>query len=164
MLATLLTTEYYVNQQSQVDITQALQSANADSVVAYDAQVNLNQAFQSVNINSTILYPPSIQAKQGLNAEGFIKISADCVLTQSAQTVQSTAFYYDVAINANMMQPLQGVMIDAQVSVVTNAIYLEQPRQYMSCTAISAVITAQTASRVYDRAWILRRVRNKGAR
>ena len=62
------------------------------------------------------------------------------------------------------MQPLQGVMTDAQVSVATEAIYLEQPRQYMSCTAISAVITAQTASRVYDRAWILRRVRNKGAR
>ena len=83
-------------------------------------------------------------------------ISADCVLTQSAQTLQSTAFYYDVAINANMMQPLQGVMIDAQVSVVTEAIYLEQPRQYMSCTAISAVITAQTARQLNNRGWILK--------
>ena len=62
----------------------------------------------------------------------------------------------------NMMQPLQGVMIDAQVSVVTEAIYLEQPRQYMSCTAISAVITAQTTRQLNNRGWILRAVRNKG--
>lgn len=63
-----------------------------------------------------------------------------------------------------MMQPLQGVMIDAQISVAVDAIYLEQPKQYMSCTAISAVITAQSARRLNDRAWILRAVRNKGER
>ena len=146
------------------DAVQAIQSITADVFVLIEASVVVQQSLQTVSVSGIVQYPSALQAKQGLNVEGFIKISADCVLTQSAQTVQSTAFYYDVAINANMMQPLQGVMIDAQVSVVTNAIYLEQPRQYMSCTAISAVITAQTASRVYDRAWILRRVRNKGAR
>ena len=146
------------------DAVQAIQSITADVFVLIEASVVVQQSLQTVSVSGIVQYPSALQAKQGLNVEGFIKISADCVLTQSAQTVQSTAFYYDVAINANMMQPLQGVMIDAQVSVVTNAIYLEQPKQYMSCTAISAVITAQTASRVYDRAWILRRVRNKGAR
>ncbi|HNN29279.1 MAG TPA: hypothetical protein PKL36_09555 [Agitococcus sp.] len=146
------------------DAVQAIQSITADVFVLIEASVVVQQSLQTVSVSGIVQYPSALQAKQGLNVEGFIKISADCVLTQSAQTVQSTAFYYDVAINANMMQPLQGVMIDAQVSVATEAIYLEQPKQYMSCTAISAVITAQAASRVYDRAWILRRVRNKGAR
>lgn len=146
------------------DAVQAIQSITADVFVLIEASVVVQQSLQAVSVSGIVQYPSALQAKQGLNVEGFIKISADCVLTQSAQTVQSTAFYYDVAINANMMQPLQGVMIDAQISVAVDAIYLEQPKQYMSCTAISAVITAQTASRVYDRAWILRRVRNKGAR
>lgn len=146
------------------DAVQAIQSITADVFVLIEASVVVQQSLQAVSVSGTAQYPSALQAKQGLNVEGFIKISADCVLTQSAQTVQSTAFYYDVAINANMMQPLQGVMIDAQVSVVTNAIYLEQPRQYMSCTAISAVITAQTARQLNNRGWILRAVRNKGAR
>jgi len=146
------------------DAVQAIQSITADVFVLIEASAVIQQSLQANSVSGIVQYPSALQAKQGLNVEGFIKISADCVLTQSAQTVQSTAFYYDVAINANMMQPLQGVMIDAQVSVATEAIYLEQPKQYMSCTAISAVITAQAASRVYDRAWILRRVRNKGAR
>ncbi|HNH44702.1 MAG TPA: hypothetical protein PK633_11525 [Agitococcus sp.] len=146
------------------DAVQAIQSITADVFVLIEASVVVQQSLQTVSVSGIVQYPSALQAKQGLNVEGFIKISADCVLTQSAQTVQSTAFYYDIAINASVMQPLQGVMIDAQVSVATEAIYLEQPKQYMSCTAISAVITAQTASRVYDRAWILRRVRNKGAR
>jgi len=146
------------------DAVQAIQSITADVFVLIEASAVIQQSLQTVSVSGIVQYPSALQAKQGLNVEGFIKISADCVLTQSAQTVQSTAFYYDVAINANMMQPLQGVMIDAQVSVATEAIYLEQPKQYMSCTAISAVITARAASRVYDRAWILRRVRNKGAR
>lgn len=146
------------------DAVQAIQSITADVFVLIEASVVVQQSLQAVSVSGTAQYPSALQAKQGLNVEGFIKISADCVLTQSAQTVQSTAFYYDVAINANMMQPLQGVMIDAQVSVVTEAIYLEQPRQYMSCTAISAVITAQTARQLNNRGWILRAVRNKGAR
>ena len=146
------------------DAVQAIQSITADVFVLIEASVVVQQSLQTVSVSGIVQYPSALQAKQGLNVEGFIKISADCVLTQSAQTVQSTAFYYDIAIHASVMQPLQGVMIDAQVSVATEAIYLEQPKQYMSCTAISAVITAQTASRVYDRAWILRRVRNKGAR
>ena len=146
------------------DAVQAIQSITADVFVLIEASAVIQQSLQTVSVSGIVQYPSALQAKQGLNVEGFIKISADCVLTQSAQTVQSTAFYYDVAINANMMQPLQGVMTDAQVSVATDAVYLEQQKQYMSCTAISAVITAQTAIRVYDRAWILRRVRNKGAR
>ena len=146
------------------DAVQAIQSITADVFVLIEASAVIQQSLQTVSVSGIVQYPSALQAKQGLNVEGFIKISADCVLTQSAQTVQSTAFYYDIAINASVMQPLQGVMTDAQVSVATEAIYLEQPKQYMSCTAISAVITAQAASRVYDRAWILRRVRNKGAR
>lgn len=146
------------------DAVQAIQSITADVFVLIETSAVIQQSLQAVSVSGIVQYPSALQAKQGLNVEGFIKISADCVLTQSAQTVQSTAFYYDVAINANMMQPLQGVMIDAQVSVVTNAIYLEQPRQYMSCTAISAVITAQTARQLNNRGWILRAVRNKGAR
>ena len=146
------------------DAVQAIQSITADVFVLIEASAVIQQSLQTVSVSGIVQYPSALQAKQGLNVEGFIKISADCVLTQSAQTVQSTAFYYDVAINANMMQPLQGVMIDAQVSVVTEAIYLEQPRQYMSCTAISAVITAQTARQLNNRGWILRAVRNKGAR
>lgn len=146
------------------DAVQAIQSITADVFVLIETSAVIQQSLQTVSVSGIVQYPSALQAKQGLNVEGFIKISADCVLTQSAQTVQSTAFYYDVAINANMMQPLQGVMIDAQVSVVTNAIYLEQPRQYMSCTAISAVITAQTARQLNNRGWILRAVRNKGAR
>ena len=146
------------------DAVQAIQSITADVFVLIEASAVIQQSLQAISVSGIVQYPSALQAKQGLNVEGFIKICADCVLTQSAQTVQSTAFYYDIAINASVMQPLQGVMIDAQVSVATEAIYLEQPKQYMSCTAISAVITAQTASRVYDRAWILRRVRNKGAR
>ena len=146
------------------DAVQAIQSITADVFVLIEASAVIQQSLQTVSVGGIVQYPSALQAKQGLNVEGFIKISADCVLTQSAQTVQSTAFYYDVAINANMIQPLQGVMIDAQVSVVTNAIYLEQPRQYMSCTAISAVITAQTARQLNNRGWILRAVRNKGAR
>lgn len=146
------------------DAVQAIQSITADVFVLIEASAVIQQSLQTVSVSGIVQYPSALQAKQGLNVEGFIKISADCVLTQSAQTVQSTAFYYDVAINANMMQPLQGVMIDAQVSVVTEAIYLEQPRQYMSCTAISAVITAQTARQLNNRGWILRAGRNKGAR
>lgn len=146
------------------DAVQAIQSITADVFVLIEASVVVQQSLQAVSVSGIVQYPSALQAKQGLNVEGFIKISADCVLTQSAQTVQSTAFYYDVAINANMMQPLQGVMIDAQISVAVDAIYLEQPKQYMSCTAISAVITAQSARRLNDRAWILRAVRNKGER
>lgn len=146
------------------DAVQAIQSITADVFVLIEASVVVQQSLQAVSVSGTAQYPSALQAKQGLNVEGFIKISADCVLTQSAQTVQSTAFYYDVAINANMMQPLQGVIIDAQVSVVTDAVYLEQPRQYMSCTAISTVITAQTARQLNNRGWILRAVRNKGSR
>ena len=146
------------------DAVQAIQSITADVFVLIEASVVVQQSLQAVSVSGIVQYPSALQAKQELNAQGFIKISADCVLTQSAQTVQSTAFYYDVAINANMMQPLQGVMIDAQISVAVDAIYLEQPKQYMSCTAISAVITAQSARRLNDRAWILRAVRNKGAR
>ena len=146
------------------DAVQAIQSITADVFVLIEASAVIQQSLQTVSVSGTAQYPSALQAKQGLNVEGFIKISADCVLTQSAQTVQSTAFYYDVAINANMMQPLQGVMIDAQLSIVIDAIYLEQPRQYMSCTAISAVITAQTARQLNNRGWILRAVRNKGAR
>ena len=146
------------------DAVQAIQSITADVFVLIEASAVIQQSLQALSVSGIVQYPSALQAKQGLNVEGFIKISADCVLTQSAQTVQSTAFYYDVAINANMMQPLQGVMIDAQISVAVDAIYLEQPKQYMSCTAISAVITAQSARRLNDRAWILRAVRNKGAR
>ena len=146
------------------DAVQAIQSITADVFVLIEASAVIQQSLQTVSVSGIVQYPSALQAKQGLNVEGFIKISADCVLTQSAQTVQSTAFYYDVAINANMMQPLQGVMIDAQLSIVIDAIYLEQPRQYMSCTAISAVITAQTARQLNNRGWILRAVRNKGAR
>lgn len=146
------------------DAVQAIQSITADVFVLIEASVVVQQSLQAVSVSGIVQYPSALQAKQELNAQGFIKISADCVLTQSAQTVQSTAFYYDVAINANMMQPLQGVMIDAQISVAVDAIYLEQPKQYMSCTAISAVITAQSARRLNDRAWILRAVRNKGER
>lgn len=145
------------------DAVQAIQSITADVFVLIEASVVVQQSLQTVSVSGTAQYPSALQAKQGLNVEGFIKISADCVLTQSAQTVQSTAFYYDVAINANMMQPLQGVMINAKSSVIIDAA-LEQPKQYMSCIASAAVITAQSASRVYDRAWILRRIRNKGAR
>lgn len=146
------------------DAVQSIQSMTVDAFVLIEASVVVQQSLQTVSVNSTAQYPSVLQARQELNAQGFIKISADCVLTQSAQTVQSTAFYYDVAINANMTQPLQGVMIDAQVSVATDAIYLEQPRQYMSCTASAAVITAKTAKRLNNRAWILRAVRNKGER
>ena len=110
------------------DAVQAIQSITADVFVLIEASVVVQQSLQTVSVSGIVQYPSALQAKQGLNVEGFIKISADCVLTQSAQTVQSTAFYYDVAINANMMQPLQGVMIDAQVSVATEAIYLEQPK------------------------------------
>ncbi|HQV22860.1 MAG TPA: hypothetical protein PLJ88_07215 [Agitococcus sp.] len=146
------------------DAVQAIQSITADVFVLIEASVVVQQSLQAVSVSGIVQYPSALQAKQELNAQGFIKISADCVLTQSAQTVQSTAFYYDVAINASMTQPLQGVMIDAQISVAVDAIYLEQPKQYMSCTAISAVITAQSARRLNDRAWILRAVRNKGER
>lgn len=146
------------------DAVQAIQSITADVFVLIEASVVVQQSLQAVSVSGTAQYPSALQAKQGLNVEGFIKISADCVLTQSAQTVQSTAFYYDIAINASVMQPLQGVMTDAQVSVATDAVYLEQQKQYMSCAAVAAVFTSQSASRVYDRAWILRRVRNKGSR
>ena len=146
------------------DAVQAIQSITADVFVLIEASVVVQQSLQAVSVSGIVQYPSALQAKQELNAQGFIKISADCVLNQSAQTVQSTAFYYDVAINASMTQPLQGVMIDAQISVAVDAIYLEQPKQYMSCTAISAVITAQSARRLNDRAWILRAVRNKGER
>ena len=82
------------------DAVQAIQSITADVFVLIEASVVVQQSLQALSVSGIVQYPSALQTKQGLNVEGFIKISADCVLTQSAQTVQSTAFYYDVAINA----------------------------------------------------------------
>lgn len=146
------------------DAVQAIQSLTSDAFISISATASAIQEIQSSSIVCTVKYPFSLQAKQWVNSQAFIGISADCVISQDQQSIQSSSFYYDIAINASMTQPLQGVMIDAQVSVATEVIYLEQPKQYMSCAAIAAVITAQTARQLNNRAWILRAVRNKGER
>ena len=137
MLASLLTTLY-----NSTDITQSAQSLSADAIW-YSS--------------------PAIQAKQSVQANAFLRINATASVIQQSQSLSASAIYYDIAANGTLVQSTQSVSANSfvQINAQVNAV---QAIQYVYISSTNGVFTSQSASRVYDRAWILRRVRNKGAR
>lgn len=141
---------------------QVIQSVVIDAYMLITANSSAQQPIQTISVSATHQNKGGSQASQVTNAQAFIQVNAS-ISVQQSQSLSVDAFYYDIAIVASMGQSVPNVLSSANISTTFNAV-IEQPKQYMSTTVVNGVFTSQPASKVYDRARILRRTRNKGTR
>jgi hypothetical protein len=142
---------------------QSIQSVSIDAYERIDGTCSLSQAIQSVSVDSFFNHQSAIQAIQSLNAQAFIQINATISAIQGAQSVAINAWYYDIGIDANIVQPQQSTQSVGFISLSLEA-SVSQPMQYMAASSTTAVITAPSPIVVMTRDRILRNIRNRGSR
>ncbi len=142
---------------------QSIQSVSIDAYERIDGTCSLSQAIQSVSVDSFFNHQSAIQAIQSLNAQAFIQIDATISATQMAQSIAISAWYYDIGIDANIVQPQQSTQSVGFISLSLEA-SVSQPMQYMAASSTTAVITAPSPIVVMTRDRILRNIRNRGSR
>ena len=142
---------------------QSIQSVSIDAYERIDGICSLSQAIQSVSVDSFFRHQSAIQAVQSLNAQAFIQINATIAVTQAAQSIAINAWYYDIGIDANIVQPQQSTQSVGFISLSLEA-SVSQPMQYMAASSTTAVITAPSPIVVMTRDRILRNIRNRGSR
>lgn len=146
-----------------MDMEQSLQSVSIDAYELIDGVCSLSQAIQSVSIDAFFRNQSANQAVQSLNAQAFTQINATISAIQGAQSVAISAWYYDIGIDANIVQPQQSTQSVGFISLSLEA-SVSQPMQYMAASSTTAVITAPSPIVVMTRDRILRSIRNKGSR
>ena len=142
---------------------QSLQTINIDAYEQIDGTCSLSQIIQSVSVDSFFNHQSAIQAIQSLNAQAFTQINATIAVTQAAQSIAINAWYYDIGIDANIVQPQQSTQSVGFISLSLEA-SVSQPMQYMAASSTTAVITAPSPIVVMTRDRILRNIRNRGSR
>ena len=142
---------------------QSIQSVSIDAYERIDGTCSLSQAIQSVSVDSFFNHQSAIQAIQSLNAQAFIQINATIAVTQAAQSIAINAWYYDIGIDANIVQPQQSTQSVGFISLSLEA-SVSQPMQYMAASSTTAVITAPSPIVVMTSDRILRNIRNRGSR
>ena len=142
---------------------QSIQSVSIDAYERIVGICSLSQAIQSVSVDSFFRHQSAIQAVQSLNAQAFIQINATIAVTQAAQSIAINAWYYDIGIDANIVQPQQSTQSVGFISLSLEA-SVSQPMQYMAASSTTAVITAPSPIVVMTRDRILRNIRNRGSR
>ena len=142
---------------------QSIQSVSIDAYERIVGICSLSQAIQSVSVDSFFRHQSAIQAIQSLNAQAFIQINATIAVTQAAQSIAINAWYYDIGIDANIVQPQQSTQSVGFISLSLEA-SVSQPMQYMAASSTTAVITAPSPIVVMTRDRILRNIRNRGSR
>ena len=142
---------------------QSIQSVSIDAYERIDGTCSLSQAIQSVSVDSFFRHQSAIQAIQSLNAQAFIQINAAISATQATQAIAINAWYYDIGIDANIVQPQQSTQSVGFISLSLEA-SVSQPMQYMAASSTTAVITAPSPVVVMTRDRILRNIRNRGSR
>ena len=142
---------------------QAIQSVVIDAYELIDCVCSLSQAIQSVSIDAFFRNQSANQAVQSLNAQAFTQINATISAIQGAQSVAISAWYYDIGIDANIVQPQQSTQSVGFISLSLEA-SVSQPMQYMAASSTTAVITAPSPIVVMTRDRILRNIRNRGSR
>ena len=145
------------------DAVQSIQSLNTDAFEYITATVTVQQS-QTANITAFFKHYGAVQASQTANTQAFLSISASVPADQSIQTLLISAVYYDVAIVANIVQQAQSLSSSANTSASIDAIYIDQPKQRMSCEVVNGVFTAQPPIKIMNKYpyRILRKVRNAG--
>lgn len=146
-----------------MDMEQSLQSVSIDAYELIDGVCSLSQAIQSVSIDAFFRNQSANQAVQSLNAQAFTQINATISAIQGAQSVAINAWYYDIGIDANIVQPQQSTQSVGFISLSLEA-SVSQPMQYMTASSTTAVITAPSPVVVMTRDRILRNIRNRGSR
>jgi hypothetical protein len=142
---------------------QSLQTISIDAYEQIDSTCSLSQIIQSVSVDSFFNHQSAIQAIQSLNAQAFTQINATISAIQGAQSVAINAWYYDIGIDANIVQPQQSTQSVGFISLSLEA-SVSQPMQYMAASSTTAVITAPSPIVVMTRDRILRNIRNRGSR
>lgn len=142
---------------------QSIQSVSIDAYERIDGTCSLSQTIQSASLTSFFRHQSAIQAIQSLNAQAFIQINATIAVTQAAQSIAINAWYYDIGIDANIVQPQQSTQSVGFISLSLEA-SVSQPMQYMAASSTTAVITAPSPIVVMTRDRILRNIRNRGSR
>ena len=142
---------------------QSIQSVSIDAYELIDGVCSLSQAIQSVSIDAFFRNQSANQAIQSLNSQAFIQIDATISATQAAQSIAISAWYYDIGIDANIVQPQQSTQSVGFISLSLEA-SVSQPMQYMAASSTTAVITAPSPIVVMTRDRILRNIRNRGSR
>jgi hypothetical protein len=158
MLSPLLVTLY-----NSTDISQQGQTLAASSFLQINSTANLEQSYQSAIISAYFQNQSTVQATQSLNSQAFIQIDATISATQAAQSIAISAWYYDIGIDANIVQPQQSTQSVGFISLSLEA-SVSQPMQYMAASSTTAVITAPSPIVVMTRDRILRNIRNRGSR
>ena len=146
-----------------MDMEQSLQSVSIDAYERIDGTCFVSQAIQSVSVDSFFRHQSATQAIQIINAQAFIQINATIAVTQAAQSIAINAWYYDIGIDANIVQPQQSTQSVGFISLSLEA-SVSQPMQYMAASSTTAVITAPSPIVVMTRDRILRNIRNRGSR
>ena len=142
---------------------QSIQSVSIDAYERIVGICSLSQAIQSVSVDSFFNHQSANQSVQSLNAQAFIQINATIAVTQAAQSIAINAWYYDIGIDANIVQPQQSTQSVGFISLSLEA-SVSQPMQYMAASSTTAVITAPSPIVVMTRDRILRNIRNRGSR
>ena len=142
---------------------QSIQSVSIDAYEQIDGTCSLSQIIQSVSVDAFFNHQSANQAIQSLNAQAFIQINATISATQAAQSIAINAWYYDIGIDANIVQPQQSTQSVGFISLSLEA-SVGQPMQYMAASSTTAVITAPSPIVVMTRDRILRNIRNRGSR
>ena len=142
---------------------QSLQTISIDAYEQIDGTCSLSQIIQSVSVDSFFRHQSATQAIQSINAQAFIQINATIAVTQAAQSIAINAWYYDIGIDANIVQPQQSTQSVGFISLSLEA-SVSQPMQYMAASSTTAVITAPSPIVVMTRDRILRNIRNRGSR
>ena len=158
MLSPLLVTLY-----NSTDISQQGQALAASSFLQINSTTDLTQSTQAVVISAYWQHQSAVQAIQSLNAQAFIQINATISVMQAAQSIAINAWYYDIGIDANIVQPQQSTQSVGFISLSLEA-SVSQPMQYMAASSTTAVITAPSPIVVMTRDRILRNIRNRGSR
>jgi len=146
-----------------MDMEQSLQSVSIDAYERIDGTFFWSQAIQSVSVDAFFRHQSETQAIQSINAQAFIQIDATISATQMAQSIAISAWYYDIGIDANIVQPQQSTQSVGFISLSLEA-SVSQPMQYMAASSTTAVITAPSPIVVMTRDRILRNIRNRGSR
>lgn len=142
---------------------QSIQSVSIDAYERIVGICSLSQAIQSVSVDAFFRHQSANQSVQSLNAQAFTQINATIAVTQAAQSIAINAWYYDIGIDANIVQPQQSTQSVGFISLSLEA-SVSQPMQYMAASSTTAVITAPSPIVVMTRDRILRNIRNRGSR
>lgn len=146
-----------------MDAEQAIQSVSIDLFEQINCSASVQQVIQSVNISTSVAYQSAIQSLQRLSAIAYEQINANGIAAQSSQSLSATLWYYDIGIEANIVQPSQSMASVGFIKIAAT-LAIQQSPQLLNAYGTSQVITPPTALNTMSRDRILRNIRNKGSR